>query len=82
VPRTIMDEWRLKLYSLLDNHAGSEVKVVLHDGHQLLGWLVRGPVVKDCDRDGLGNADGVGNLKNVKGYFMVWDWDKYNALIF
>ena len=49
---------------VLDDAAGSEVEILLDNLHELLLALGAGAVVKHGDRQGLGHADGIRNLKS------------------
>lgn len=47
------------------NNSWTEVKVLLHDVQQLPLALLGGSIRKDGDRDGMGNTDSVGYLKEL-----------------
>lgn len=47
---------------LLDDDTGAQVEVLVDDLDELVRGLVRGAVGVDVDGEGLGNADGVGEL--------------------
>jgi hypothetical protein len=47
---------------LLDNDTGTEIEVLVDDLDKLLGGLVRGTVVLNEEREGLGDTNGVGEL--------------------
>jgi len=52
----------LCLWNSLDDAAGTEVKVVLDDFHELRGGLAARPVVKYCHGQWLRQANGVRHL--------------------
>ena len=47
---------------LTDNDTGTEVKILVDDGNELIGALLRSAVSVDMDRQRLSNTDGVGEL--------------------
>ena len=61
VSSRLLEDGVLEL-EVLDDAAGSQVEVLLDNLHELLLAPGAGAVVKHGDRQGLGHANGVGNL--------------------
>lgn len=64
VARSLAVDGRLEA-EVLDDHAGAEIEVVLHDLQQLLRRVLGRPVVEDADAGRLSYTNGVGYLRGV-----------------
>lgn len=58
-------------YTLPDNDSGAKIKVPLHNVEQFSFTLVWGSVVKDRNRERMGNSNGIGHLKQHMGTYIV-----------
>ena len=63
VSSRLLEDGVLEL-EVLDDAAGPEVEILLDNLHELLLAPGAGAVVKHGDRQGLGHADGIRNLKS------------------
>lgn len=56
---------RLRHHAIPHDNSWTEVKVFLHNVQQLPLALLGGPIVEDGDREGMGNSNSIGYLKQL-----------------
>lgn len=61
-------KWRMGNLRIPHDNSWTEVKVLHHDVQKLFLALRGGPIVEDGDREGVGNSNGIGNLKQLSDY--------------